>query len=352
MNIPLVIVLASGTASISHATLIKYELSGVLKTYGTPSAWPSASPLVMASFPVDTPYYARFTVDTSRGVIVENTATSRRYNRDVGTNPKFVTDGYFRMGEVASPLYEGTFRTGSKGSFSLQLENTPTGDYLHLEFFNDTTATKFNFTQIFGGDLTGGIHPLGFGLDLRSTDPTALADTNIPAAIDVTKFTYAANAVRFFFGSFFPTQDWVGGGLGGSAGGGSLTAVIVPAPLDSWRASYGPDLAVSSADGLPNLIKFALGLPADVAAMPARLPTAGLMPFGDQSYLTLPVPRSARRTDVTYVVEVSPDLLVWSSGAGSTVVVLDADNQLVVRDALATSVSPMRFIRLAVQPVP
>jgi hypothetical protein len=59
-----------------------------------------------------------------------------------------------------------------------------------------------------------------------------------------------------------------------------------------------------------------------------------------------------KRTDVTYVVEVSSDLSSWNSGAGQTVALQDTETQLVVRDALPMSSESKRFIRLAVQPLP
>lgn len=79
-------------------------------------------------------------------------------------------------------------------------------------------------------------------------------------------------------------------------------------PLESWAASHGltgPDadpLAIPHGDGVPNLVKFALGLPGDAPASPAALPTAALTTNG----LDFQFHRAS--DDVRYVVESSTTL--------------------------------------------
>ncbi len=126
----------------------------------------------------------------------------------------------------------------------------------------------------------------------------------------------------------------------------------IPATLANWRTTYGADAAINTADRMPNLVKYALGLDASKAAPPAQLPAGSATSNSGQNYLTLTIPRRMRRTDATYTVQVSSDLSTWNSGAGHTVVVQDTDTQLVVRDAQPISVGGKRFIRLAVQAVP
>ncbi|MDB6004255.1 MAG: hypothetical protein JWR15_1242 [Prosthecobacter sp.] len=126
----------------------------------------------------------------------------------------------------------------------------------------------------------------------------------------------------------------------------------IPSTLANWRTTYGADAAINTADSMPNLVKYALGLNANVAAPPAQLPAGSVTASSGQNYLTLTIPRRMRRTDTTYTVQVSSDLEAWNSGAGHTVVVQDAETQLVVRDAQPMSAGGKRFIRLAVQAVP
>lgn len=122
----------------------------------------------------------------------------------------------------------------------------------------------------------------------------------------------------------------------------------VPATLASWRTTYGADTAVVSSDGLPNLVKYALGCAADVAVPSDQALSTAVS--GD--YLTLTVPRRLRRSDVNCVVQVSSDLVNWNSGPGYTVTVQDSDTMLVVRDATPIGASPARFMRLAVEVIP
>jgi hypothetical protein len=122
----------------------------------------------------------------------------------------------------------------------------------------------------------------------------------------------------------------------------------IPATLTNWRSTYGSDTTVLSSDRLPNLVKYALGLAANVAASPAQRPVASLT----GNLLTLTIPRRLRRTDIEYEVQVSSDLITWNSGPGHTQVVQDTETMLVARDAIPFDVSKKRFIRLAVRTLP
>jgi hypothetical protein len=126
----------------------------------------------------------------------------------------------------------------------------------------------------------------------------------------------------------------------------------IPGTLAAWRSAYGNDADVNTPDRLPNLVKYALGLNSSIPAAAAETPAAGTHQESSQRYLSLTVPRRMRRSDVTYTVEVSGNLGLWSSGTGHTVTLQDDETQLVVRDALPITGDQQRFIRLAVQPLP
>jgi hypothetical protein len=130
-------------------------------------------------------------------------------------------------------------------------------------------------------------------------------------------------------------------------------------PLEIWRQNNfgnpsnvgaGADDATPAGDGVPNLVKYALGLPPFVAATAAQLPTGGLQPdpTNGVSYLTLSVNRAAQPPDVSYLVEVSGDLQNWVFGAPNTVTLTNTPNQLVVRDNTPVANSTGRFIRLVI----
>ena len=127
-------------------------------------------------------------------------------------------------------------------------------------------------------------------------------------------------------------------------------------PLQAWRDAHfgnpsnigaGADRASPAGDGLPNLIKYALGLNPFTPTIPDQVILGNLQTFGGQEYLTLTVNRTERLPDVSYIVQVSGDLTTWASGTPNTVTLSDSNTQLVVRDATPVGPSP-RFMRLAI----
>jgi hypothetical protein len=124
-----------------------------------------------------------------------------------------------------------------------------------------------------------------------------------------------------------------------------------------WRANHfgnpsnvgvGADTATPAGDGVPNLIKYALGLDPYTTAAPSQLPTGSIQPDSGQSYLTLTVNTVAQEPDVTYAVEVSGDLQTWTSGPPFTVTLTNTATQLIVRDNIPFGSAIMRFIHLRV----
>ena len=72
------------------------------------------------------------------------------------------------------------------------------------------------------------------------------------------------------------------------------------------------------------------------------------MEAGGQKYLALTVTRSARAPDINYTVEVSSDLLTWTSAPAEIVILTDTPTQLVVRDNTPVPDATARFLRLRV----
>jgi hypothetical protein len=128
-------------------------------------------------------------------------------------------------------------------------------------------------------------------------------------------------------------------------------------PLEVWRNAHfgnpsnvgaGADTASPAGDGVPNLIKYALGLNPTTPATGSQLSVESILPVSGQSYLSLTVNRTAQATDVTYIVEVSSNLVTWTSGPPFTVTVSNVSTQLVVRDNTPVGSATSRFIRLHV----
>ena len=129
-------------------------------------------------------------------------------------------------------------------------------------------------------------------------------------------------------------------------------------PLQIWRNTFfgnpsnvgaGANAANPPGDGVPNLLKYALGLNPLAPATPAELPSGSLQSAGGQIYLTLTINRAAEPLDVTYTVEVSTNLLTgWVSGAPYTITLTNTATQLVVQDTTPVPAATAQFMRLAV----
>jgi sugar lactone lactonase YvrE len=102
-------------------------------------------------------------------------------------------------------------------------------------------------------------------------------------------------------------------------------------------------------DGMGNLMKYAFAIPGTHAITSADWPAQS----SNNGQLTLTFVRRKDIADITYLVEVSDDLLTWNSGPAYTeeiaVTVLDSQrDQVVVRDRTPMAGAGRRFIRLRV----
>ncbi len=112
-------------------------------------------------------------------------------------------------------------------------------------------------------------------------------------------------------------------------------------------AVVGPN-ANPAGDGLPNLLKYAFGLDPTQSDATAGLPVVGSV----GGALTLTYIQRTDISDITYVVEVSSDLVTWSSGVTYTQQIssipIDAQHNQVTVKALPVVGATARFIRLKV----
>ena len=137
----------------------------------------------------------------------------------------------------------------------------------------------------------------------------------------------------------------------------SMTVVQIKSQFEAWREQYfntaqlaewslSGDDGAPAQDGVPNLVKYALGLPPWVPAA-AGLPVTGTMSVGGKSYLTLTFTQQSTLTDITYTVQVSSDLVNWESGQA-----VRADNgtttTAIYRDLTAIQNAPRHFMRLVI----
>ena len=145
----------------------------------------------------------------------------------------------------------------------------------------------------------------------------------------------------------------VSGGGDTSSGNNFVTDVvnITPlTPIQAWRLQWfgitansgsAADGAVLTSDGLPNLVKYALGLN---PLVPATNPVIGDITTG---YLRLTSPKNPSATDVSFWVEATGAVqLGWATNG--TAVDQNTATQLQVHDDTPVTNAPERFLRLRI----
>ncbi len=140
----------------------------------------------------------------------------------------------------------------------------------------------------------------------------------------------------------------------------SATVTIHDTPINEWRVQYFGTNATNSAiagdnacpanDGVPNLVKYALGLNPNLAATPP------LISFGIDTNglfaLTYPRP-DPPPTDLNYIVEKSDELMTWCTNApclfGPSVVFnTNGTATVTVESQTPPASAPKQFLRLSV----
>jgi len=135
------------------------------------------------------------------------------------------------------------------------------------------------------------------------------------------------------------------------------------AGFELWRATnftateltnlaISGESATPAGDGVPNLLKYYLGLPAKALAPPERLPQGSLLTYGNLLYLAMTYERDKAAVDVSWFAEVAPDLAGWTSGPSYTAIAAVTDlgwrERVTVRDLTPVDAATARFIRLRV----
>ena len=139
----------------------------------------------------------------------------------------------------------------------------------------------------------------------------------------------------------------------------AATVTIHDLPIDAWRfgkftagelsnPALSGNLADFELDGISNLMEYALNLEPKTSA-PGGLPSPTIQPSGA---LALSYTRVKSATDITYVVEVSNDLIAWHSGPAYTSVVETIDHgtpeTVKAGSLLSPGPSQRQFMRLKV----
>jgi hypothetical protein len=129
-------------------------------------------------------------------------------------------------------------------------------------------------------------------------------------------------------------------------------------PIQVWRNAYfgnpsnvgrGANSASPSGDGIPNIIKYALGLNPTTPVAMTNLMSASLLASNGQQYLTLSLSNWANPTDISVLTGVSPDLLNWSLVSNFTIFT-NAFSNLIIRNNQTFSANSNSFMRLQLVP--
>jgi hypothetical protein len=133
------------------------------------------------------------------------------------------------------------------------------------------------------------------------------------------------------------------------------------ASFDLWRARYftadeqanpavSAEAAIPDGDGVPNLLKYYLGLPGRAPAPAGSPPGGSLLPLSGQLYLALSYNHDKLVKDVNCVAQVSPNLANWFSGTGyarlEQTLDLGSLERLTMRDLTPVGGTPEHFMRL------
>jgi hypothetical protein len=192
------------------------------------------------------------------------------------------------------------------------------------------------------------------------TTPSFTDTTNLSPS---TMYQYRVQAVNSFGSSTYSNPISVTTLAAGSSPTSPPPTTPTPPPstpsssFAGWQSQYFTaaqlaDQAISGAtadpygSGVPNLLAYALKLNPATARL-TDVPQAMLT----NGHLTLTYFAPSSITDITYVVEVSSDLMTWNSGAGyiqvTSTVPNASGNTITVQDLTSTSV-PKHFMRLRV----
>ena len=240
------------------------------------------------------------------------------YNLTSYGNSKVILNASFWLAQKPPHVVTGTATNVGTNSATVSGVVNPNGLNTTAKFLYGTTTNYGGVTNV-SGTLTG-------------TNATNVS-VGLTGLVAGTTYHYTLVATN----------------AGGSAQGADLSFTTWTA-LQAWRQKYfgtinnsgtAADTYVASGDGLPNLLKYALGLNPLVATdSPVTCSLTG-------GYLTLRVSRSSRAGGVSYLLESTDNLGgVWSTS--SVVIDVDTSTLLQGHDVNPVSGTSRRFMKLRI----
>lgn len=114
------------------------------------------------------------------------------------------------------------------------------------------------------------------------------------------------------------------------------------------QAGEASPAANPSGDGVPNKVKYALGLDPR-RAVRDQFPMAEVEEINEENYMVMDIPLNGEAENIAVLVEVSGSLESWDRGPEHVTVVEETDSFLRVRDNTPLSSADERFFRLRVE---
>lgn len=192
-----------------------------------------------------------------------------------------------------------------------------------------------------------------------SNNPTSFGASGLPAGLIVNPVTGLISGTAMSIGA---TTVTISGSNAGGVGSAPLS-LTMQSSFALWQSQWftpaqlaNPAISGNSAepagDGVPNLLKYAFNLDPLINGI-AYLPATSVAAIGGNHYLTLTYTQDMFASGITYVPQVSSDLVHWFSGAGYVAPVSATPNgDGVTETVVVQCVTPMgatpQFIRLQV----
>ena len=255
----------------------------------------------------------------------------------------FSTPAYFNQtvyyGASGGPLRAFPIRSGRLGAVTSQSAHVFTGPgatpAISANGTNDAIVWALNsnasaFCQILAYDATNLTNQLyfatGFGNGTKFVSPTiASGRVYVPTAQpNITVFGLLNQS------TLTPIQVWRDNNFRNPSNVGA-----------------GANGASPAGDGIPNLIKYALGIDPKTSTNLSHYLTPGLYQTNALTYAELKVNRVSKVPDVSYTVEVSSNLVTWSSSSADVALIADDPTQLTVMAAAPLGDTPI-FMRLRI----
>jgi hypothetical protein len=194
--------------------------------------------------------------------------------------------------------------------------------------------------------------------------------SNLTAQVTLTGFTPGTNtATSYSYGkpNDLANSDLTSGSFNSGTGtfsytfpSYSMTVLVIDGQWEAWReqnftaaqltnSAISGDTATPAHDGVPNLLKYALGLSPMVSASPSSLPVVSTLSSNGTNYLTLSFTQLQILADITYTVQVSNDLQTWNSGPAYAIRVDNGTtSHAVYQDLTPMGSTPRQFMRLMI----